>query len=276
MFSLTRELSIIIPTSKGPSFEEELREEITSVAYASGALDLRLARLLAWFKRQNLAPLGWQSYTAFCKEKVAWGSTWLRKLVRLAEADLPLVKAAVCSGVLPISHAVRALGQAEDDEEKWLAEALRGRFPRSERPEERFDVAWISDEIEPIIAARELARLLIGRNVSNDKADRFVRNAWKKQLPTVELVEAARQIPPAPIQGPIPPWPEDDPATILVGPWRTPVDLQDGLALLDVLQQARRLRIVRLAAVGKRGSICWPDATRRTSTTPKAPTWSSL
>jgi hypothetical protein len=263
-----------------------LRREIEKVAWGSAALDLRLGRLLAWFKNQDLSAIGFQSYSAFCRERIEWGSTWLRKMVRLANTDLPLVKEAVCQGVLPITVAVEAPRGVKDvGEEQWLAHVMAKRRRRFQAPADdefrvrrateadskhrfpvlesratepggpgvnrEFRIPFVDDEAAPIVEARHLARLLIGRPITSAQADGYVRVAWKNDLSGQELIAKAKETPPAPESGPLPRWVGDDPATPLVGPWQEPTSINDGLHIVTKLQQERRNRIVRLGRLYK-------------------------
>ena len=233
----------------------ELLLEMEKVAWATGALDLRLARLLAWFKTQDVSALGFQSYTAWLEEKVGWKSTWLRKMVRFAEADLPVVREAVCQGALPISVALRSLHEVGDEvnEERWLADVLANRQKRFPRPppEDEHRVDWVDEEAKVIDSARDLARLLMGRPATNVEADKFVRTAYEEQLSSEELVARAKETPPAPEQKPVPEWVGDDLATALAGPWKTPEDLSEALQILENIQEIRQERVVRLGLLYK-------------------------
>jgi hypothetical protein len=230
-----------------------LLEQMLSLVRARGALDLRAARLVAWFKRQDLAPLGYSSLTAFCRERVGWGGTWRRQLVRLVESDLKLVKEAVFHG-LPMTVAVLAPGRIEPYQQAaWILAALRGevKAPRSRRTHPRKKAVLYGRSARQVHAARDLARLLVGRRLSDGAADAFVLECWQEQRPGEEILAEAREPPAPPEHEPVPEWGGPDPATALVGPWREPVDLEDGLRLLDEVQQARwerKLRLGRLYA----------------------------
>jgi hypothetical protein len=147
-----------------------LLDEMIVLAKAGAALDLRLARMLAWVKRQDLAPIGYSSYTAFCRERVEWRISWLRQLIRLVESDLELVKAAVCRGGLQLTTAVRALRKiAPDEQELWLLAALRGEvFPElPRRPPSPKRVVLEGRAARRVHRSRDLARLVVGQPLSN-------------------------------------------------------------------------------------------------------------
>jgi hypothetical protein len=225
-----------------------LLDEMIVLAKAGAALDLRLAMLLAWFKRQDLAPIGYSTFTTFCRERVEWRMSWLRRLIRLVECDLELVKAAACRG-LPLTVAVLAPGKVEVDEQAlWLLAALRGEVfaERTHRPR-RKKVVLEGRAARVVHLARDLARLVTGRALSDAAADDFILECWREQVPGEQILAEARETPPAPEHEPLPPWcNEPDPATRLVRPWREPADLEEGLRLLEEVQLARRRRIVRL------------------------------
>jgi len=111
-----------------------LRSRLELLANSGRALDLRMARLLAWIKGRDLAPLGFPTFRSFCIEHVDWGASWLGQLIRLTEADLPRIMAAVCTGQLPLSKAVRAPRETDRvGEAAWLEQVLDGSLPWWER-----------------------------------------------------------------------------------------------------------------------------------------------
>jgi len=227
-----------------------LLDEMIVLGKAGAALDLRLARMLGWFKRQDLAPIGYSSHLAFCRERVEWRDTWIRQLVRLVESDLEVVKAAVCRGGLPLSVAVLAPGKVEAEEQAvWLLAALRGEVvpERSQCAPPRKKVVLEGRAARVVHRARDLSRLVTGQPLSDGAADDFTLECWREQVPGEQLLDEARETPPVQEHPPLPPWGgEPDPATRLVGPWREPADLEEGLRLLDEVQRERRERIVRL------------------------------
>ena len=104
---------------------------------ASNAIDLRIARLAAWIKCTDPADCGYASHCAIFREHIGWGDSWLRALVRLVEADLPLIQAAVSLGRLPLSVAVQAPGLVEPSQQSaWLQGALEGYDPGFGQPPE--------------------------------------------------------------------------------------------------------------------------------------------
>ena len=92
----------------GPSPASRVPAGVGELFRARARLELDLALLLAWFKRADLAELGYSSFAAFRDERVDWRSSWLRDLVRLVESPLDLVKQALAQGAVPISVAIRA------------------------------------------------------------------------------------------------------------------------------------------------------------------------
>jgi hypothetical protein len=247
-------LTAVALTGGNPPIDDQAQkteclDRMMELVDAGQALDLRLARLLAWFKKQDLAPLGVPSYTAFCAERIEWKSTWLRQLVRLASSDLPCVKAAVCLGALPMTVAVLAPSQTDaQDEAYWLIRALDGQVRPVRRMREAVQKVTLERaEAKTVHRARQLARLCMGRPVSDEVADRFVLSAFRQQRDGAEILAEARETPPAPDQSLLQSWCDKaDPATRLIGPWETPADLHHGLKLLKAVQHARRHRIVEL------------------------------
>jgi hypothetical protein len=227
------------------------------LAGASNAIDLRIARLAAWIKCQDPAPCGYASHTALFREHIGWGGSWLRALVRLVECDLPLVQAAVCQGRIPLSVAVRAPGLLESSEQAaWLQGAIEGELgglPRPQRREQAHppgSVRWVDLEqarLVPIHQARELARLVAGKPLSDPAADRYVLDCWRRRADGRQLVAAARLDPPPPPKRIPPSWCGlPDPATTILGPWSQPRDLPHALRLLERAQVARGSRVVLL------------------------------
>src|SRR5688572_30170850 len=103
----------------------DLVEHLVALSRGGAALDLRVARHIAWFKRQDLRALGYASYRVFAAAHVDWCDSWMRECVRLVESPLERVKAAVCLGLVPLRVAVRAPSEATpEDEAGWIANAI--------------------------------------------------------------------------------------------------------------------------------------------------------
>ena len=194
-----------------------LFEELQVLARASGALDLRLARLVAWFRSQDLVPLGFSSYSAFCRERVPLCDSWLRDLVRLVESELDLVLAAVCRGELPLTVAVQAPALVDPGEQwPWLDAALVGDptvLPRARRWGEgggRLGPVPITQlpagDRRLVHRARHRARLVAGRSLSDRQADRMILGAWRHQADGRAMIAAARLSPPPPPERDPPAW----------------------------------------------------------------------
>lgn len=212
---------------------------------ASGrALDLAMARLLAWLKQQDLSPLGYSTFSAFCRERVDWQGTWLRALVRFVTADLALIQGAVLDGLLPLGRAVRARAPMSDAEQlQWIEDNLTGRRKRdrSER------IQLVGEPAARIHRARRRAQLLLGRRAPSRVTDPFILEAWRADTSTQELVDFAKRTPeppPEPLMALT--VPRDDRAASLVGPWTEPGSVQEATARLQDLQAARRRRVVSL------------------------------
>jgi hypothetical protein len=233
-------------------------DHLVALAAGAAALDLRAARLVAWFKRQDLLPLGYASYRAFAAAHVDWSDAWLRACVRLVESPLERVKAAACHGILPLRVAVLAPGRTDvANEESWLVAALTERPSRARRAPE-LDLS--GDALHAIEAARELARIHLGYTADDAVADRYVLAQWRRRDAEATRREAAA--PPAAPQA-LPPWCDaDDPATALLGPWREPASLEDGLALLREVNALRRSRVLDLGVAYRDlvASRAWAEA----------------
>lgn len=225
---------------------DHLRGTLSGLGRDGAALDLRLARLLAWFKGQDLAPLGYPSFGALCRALVEWKSSWLRGLVRLVQSPLDLVKQAVCDGLLPIREAVRVAARLHpDQQEAWLLARAAG-SPHCTRWDDaaRKDILTGADA-DTVRRARDLARLCLGWHAPDSVCDSTILQCWAEDRPAEAILNQARKPPPAPDLA-APAWPGADAALGIVGPWREPRDLQEGLKLLDEIQLARRARVVAL------------------------------
>ncbi len=231
---------------------EDLYEDLLLLATASSAIDLRLGRMLAWFKVQDLKLLGYSSFVAFRRERVDVNDTRQKQLTRLAASRCEGVKAAVSAGLISIEVAAAGIAEAEFDEETWLYRQLQRvdlncRWRRSGRAEpiERVDLE--GEDLATVNAARRLVRILVGRSISDATVDATLVQWWKDDRSGQELLEAARQDPSAPVHEPLPDWADQaDPATELLGPWQEPADLQEGLRQLEEVLRVRRHRTLWL------------------------------
>jgi len=247
------------PLEEGASREQAARQLLRRMAALAGggrALALRQARLLAWFRTQDLALLGYPGFAAFVKERVDWKSSWTYQLMKLASSDLPRIQAAAALGLISLEQAFQAVDEITPEEQvDWLNRALAGLLEawREKRPQPSEDeepLRWSVDlqgaEMQEILRARSLARLCMGRPVSDEQADRYILKQWRARKPGQQILAEARQPPPVPDVGESSWCDAPDPATPLVGPWVQPPDLQHGLRLLENLQQVRRLRVLAL------------------------------
>jgi len=247
------------PIEEGASREQAARQLLRRMAALAGggrALDLRQARLLAWFRTQDLSLLGYPGFPAFLRERADWQSSWSYQLMKLASSGLPRIQAAAAMGLISLEQAFSAVGEIRPEEQvDWLDRALAGlleawreQLPRPSEDEE--PLRWSTDlqgaQLQEILRARRLARLCMGRPVSDEQADRYILKAWRARRPGKEILAEARQPPPVPDVGESSWCDAPDPATPLVGPWVQPRDLQHGLRLLENLQQVRRLRVLAL------------------------------
>jgi hypothetical protein len=221
----------------------DLQNEMKRVAGMAVALDLREAQLLAWLRRQDLAPLGWPSFSSFCVEHVGWSPGWIRQLVRLVEADLPLIKALAASGELPLYLAVLALSKANrNTERRWVASQRPG---SSNKPE---GFLLYGDDVQVVVEARDRARLVSGRPLSDQAADRLLLDTHAREQagePIAErLLDDGRQTPEWSPPQAIPTW--DELVTARLGRWVEPKSATDAVARLRDLENQRRLRVVEL------------------------------
>jgi hypothetical protein len=203
-------------------------ESLLAHARAGGALDLRAARLIAWFKRQDL-----------------------RSMVRLVESPLERVKAAVCMGLLSQRRAVQAPAETTpEDEVRWLAEAI-GTRPTPRRRQPPAPEADLSGEsLATIHAARELARIHLGFPADDATADRHILAAWRRRDAQATRRECAE---PSPPPAALPPWcGAADPAGALLGRWVEPTSLEEGLFELRRVNAHRRTRVLELGALYRR------------------------
>lgn len=198
------------------------------------ALDVELAWVLAWLRGQPLETLGYTSWESFRDERVDWAEAWVREMVRLVLSGLPRVVAAVAAGEVPVGLAVQAPGWCKpEDQEAWLAKARAGKLPprpkktrvaRIELGEEDAKIVWL---------ARHEARLLSGLRLQDWEADAWILDAWRHRRH--DLVERALAPAPKPERARLD-W--DD----------APASLEEGLARLEVIQEARRTRALDLGA----------------------------
>lgn len=223
-------------------------EGLKALARADGALLLRMGAILAWIKRQDVMDLGYSSFRAFLCERVDLSDSYLRGLIRLVESDLDRVKRALCARLIPIRVAIRAPSEAVD-EAAWLAEHVFGddELPRRERRVDAFPLG--EEEALVVQKARRLARLLLGREVTDRQVDAQIVAWWREKVPADVLLAGAR----AP--GEKPPeaqpldwsWMADDPAEVLLGPWVEPASLKEAIGRLDEVVAMRRGRHVVLS-----------------------------
>lgn len=224
------------------------------LAAATPALDLRLARVLAWLREQDLAPLGYPGWSAFTREHVGWGEAWIRSLVRLVRSGLEHVLHAACQGTVPLTVAVTAPSTcAPEAQAAWVAAAAAGELGvRVRRPSgASFTVDPSDADSLAIWHARQKVRLLEGLPLTDREADERMLAWWRADRPD-ELVARAAGPGPAPRVAPAegaPDWQFADPADTLVGRWRAPTDLSEAMGMLSEVQAARRGRAIELGSL---------------------------
>lgn len=221
---------------------------LRTLSHGLQALDLRLARVLAWLRDQPLETLGYPGWQAFCRERVDWGESWVRDMVRLVRSGLSEVVVAACRGELPLAVAVKAPGWCTPETQgAWIALAREGALPPRGRPRGASSTVEVTDEADVLVIwyARRIAGLLTGLDLSDREADERILEWWRAQRH--DLVEEALAGAPRPVPSEADPdWAVEDPATALLGPWRTPGTIEEGLATLDQIQAARRERAVEM------------------------------
>jgi hypothetical protein len=168
-------------------------------------------------------------------------------------------------GLIPLRIAVLAPGQTDaEGEEGWLAAVLTDRrfatdsVRKRAPPEPRADLSGA--DLRDIEAARELARIYMGRPAEDDEADRYILRQWRRRDIAATKAEARRR--PRPPE-PLPPWcGADDPATALVGRWAEPATIEEGLEKLREVQAVRRRRVLETGALYRRvvDEELWRDA----------------
>lgn len=222
---------------------------LRTLVHALPALDLRLARILAWLRGQDLASLGVPGWTAFLRERVDWGESWVRDMMRLVRSGLLVVVRAACEGRVALSLAAKAPGWCPPDaQEAWVEAAIAGTLPPRPRAKPRGASFTIEpDDPDALVVwhARRKARLLTGLPLSDREADARMLAWWREERG--DLVEEALAPAPRPVATPWVEWEFQDPATALLGPWRTPTSLEEAIAALDAVQEARRARVHEVA-----------------------------
>lgn len=222
---------------------------LRDLARALPALDLRLARLLAWLREQDLAALGYPGWLAFLRENVEWGESWVRDMTRLVRSGLGDVIRAACEGRIALSVAAQAPGWCTPEgQADWIARAVAGTLPPRPKARPRGSSSLVEPhEPDALVVwhARRKARLLVGLPLSDREVDERILAWWREDR--ADLVEEALAPAPRPVSVPLDlDGDADDPATPLLGPWATPASLEEAMAALVRIQAARRERVVAL------------------------------
>ncbi|MBW2258601.1 MAG: hypothetical protein JRI25_28980, partial [Deltaproteobacteria bacterium] len=220
-------------------------------ARQDAALSLRIAMNLAWLKRQDVSDLGYSSFAAFCREQVDWRGSWCRDLIRLMESPLDLVKAAASEELVPLRIAVRAPREVQPkDQEQWLVDQVLGRQSPDSPPERRVLEEVEGKDAVVVSLARHLARICLGRAVSNRQVDDYIHRCWRDRVPAEQILAEARERPPKPEWDSELSWgwcAQGGPAASLVGPWSEPESLEEAVGRVEALQAVRRGRTRVLA-----------------------------
>ena len=167
-----------------PGSLDDLRQQVQRLAREGAALDLRLAQLLDWFARQDLAQLGYPSFTVFCRQRVEWRSSWLRALRRLLRSPLDQVKLAAARGELSLRRAVSAPGRVTVEQQaQWIADGgeHEDTAGRPEMGPRAMQDVYSGEEARTIEEARRRARVLIGRGARDAEVDAFILFAWQDE-----------------------------------------------------------------------------------------------
>ena len=224
-----------------PGSIDDLRTQVQLLARDGAALDLRLAQLLDWFARQDLAELGYPSFAVFCRERVEWRSSWLRALRRLLRSPLRQVKLAAARGQISLRRAVWAPGRVDVEQQaRWIAGGGQRHDAGCglEVGSRAWQDVYSGDETRTIQEARRRARVLIGRGTCNAEVDAYILSAWQDGRTAASLLAEARAAPPPPDPTPGT-WPdhaettadstqEDDPWDGLIGPSPSPPTCSTG------------------------------------------------
>lgn len=230
---------------------DEREARLQALASSVQALDLRLARILAWLRDQPLETLGYPGWQVFCRERVDWGESWVRDMVRLVRSGLSVVIGAACRSEIPLSLATQAPGWClPEAQDVWVDLARKGALPPRPVGRPRGASALVEPtEHEALVVwhARHKARLLDDGAHTDRQADERILAWWRARRTDLVDVALATRPRPAPAEG-SPEWDEEDPASPLLGTWRTPTTLAEGLARLDEVQAARK---GRAAALGR-------------------------
>ncbi len=246
------------PLSVGADRLAELRGAVERLATEGAALDLRVARLIGWIRANDVARLGYSSFTAFCKQRVPWRTSQLRDLLRLVGSPLELVKEAASTGLLPLSVALLAPGRVEvDDQLEWLSRARAGLVSRRsptgiehDGDEDTFRVFVFGQAVADIQRARQRARLYLGAHLPVREVDRYILACWREGRTADEVRADARAPRPKPEFNPS--WCEaPDPATSLLGAWTEPRDPWHALELLGALVSVRDGRVAALGQLAE-------------------------
>ena len=225
------------PLHPGADRLAELRQAVEQLATDGAAIDLRLARLIGWIRANDVARLGYSSFTAFCKERVPWRTSQLRDLLRLVGSPLELVEV--------------------DDQLEWLTRARAGLVTRGcptgiehDGDDDGFRVFVFGQPVADIQRARQRARLYLGAHLPMREVDRYILACWRQGRTADEVQAEARAPRPKPEFNPS--WCEDpDPATSLLGAWTEPRDPWHALEFLGALVSVRDGRVAALGQLAE-------------------------
>ncbi len=237
----------------GDARVRDFLEIVKAGAGEQRAVTLRLARLLAWAKTQDIGIARYPSWSAFLKDFSPWHESHTRDLVRLVESKLTEIKDAASAEVIDLTVALRALKRlgpsaTREAQLAYLAEATLKTAP-TPRPPAAGTERLTGDEMRKVLKARELAATLIGWDAPLRVIDDFILDCHAKNLTGEQILGRAREVPPRPprLGKEVPEW-RNDPSVSVLGPWVEPTGIHDAIAKLRAV---RLLLEVRRVTLGK-------------------------
>lgn len=251
-------LARVVPKGR-PFVEYRFVEYLRTLSSTLSGLDIRQARILAWFRAQNLAPMSYPGWLPFVTENVDWGESWTRSLIALVRSGLMDVIRAACEGRLALSVAVRAPTTCHPDRQSgWLAAAAGGYLFKAPRPPSGASFTIALGEVDALIVhnARNRMRLLEGLPLEDEEADKRLLAWWRENRAAADILAAALAPAPKPRAAPgdapgADQWEFPDRAEALLGPWKTPTSLADGMRQLAAVKLARNTRTLRLGRIAE-------------------------
>jgi hypothetical protein len=208
---------------------------VKAVGNEKQAIQIRVARLLAWAKTQDVQQAGYPGWAAFRTEHSPWRVSQTRAYVRLAQSELDVVQEAVSNNEIEFTLATGAVGAlgttaSREAQIRWLREAMSGGLPDRHRG---FMEVLSGQEMRRVLKARKLGEILIGGDAPTPAIDHFLIECHAQTLTSDQILERARATPPIPdrLGEAVPDW-RSEPSMSLLGPWSEPTDVMDAAAKL--------------------------------------------